>query len=148
MSTSLRSPRYQHLRELLISARRAAGLTQHEVAERLGRPQSFVAKYEGGERRLDVIEFIAVAEESGLIFDLDRWVIEAVVRQMSSWPRITSCPSRTTICEGAPMCWAMGRMISGANGNCQRSEAAYSMKGTMNDLVSVGPNSKNCGAMG
>jgi len=65
MSTSLRSPRYQHLRELLISARRAAGLTQHEVAERLGRPQSFVAKYEGGERRLDVIEFIAVSEALG-----------------------------------------------------------------------------------
>lgn len=36
--------------------------TQADVAERLGRPQSFVAKYEGGERRLDVIEFVEVAE--------------------------------------------------------------------------------------
>ncbi|MCB1970481.1 MAG: EAL domain-containing protein [Geminicoccaceae bacterium] len=35
-------------------------------------------------------EFIAVAEESGLIFDLDRWVIEAVVRQMSNWPQALS----------------------------------------------------------
>jgi transcriptional regulator with XRE-family HTH domain len=33
-----------------------------EVAARLGRPQSFVAKYEGGERRLDVLEFIAVCD--------------------------------------------------------------------------------------
>lgn len=35
---------------------------QSDVAERLDRPQSFVAKYEGGERRLDVVEFIEVAE--------------------------------------------------------------------------------------
>jgi transcriptional regulator with XRE-family HTH domain len=39
-----------------------AGLTQEEVAVRLGRPQSFVAKYEGGERRIDVVEFVAVAQ--------------------------------------------------------------------------------------
>jgi hypothetical protein len=32
-----------------------------EVARRIDRPQSFVAKYEGGERRVDVIEFIAIA---------------------------------------------------------------------------------------
>ncbi len=38
------------------------GLTQQAVADRLETPQSFVAKYEGGERRLDVIEFIAVAK--------------------------------------------------------------------------------------
>ncbi len=49
-------------RELMIAARKHAGLTQQELATRLKRPQSFVAKYEGGERRLDVIEFIAVAQ--------------------------------------------------------------------------------------
>ena len=38
-----------------------ARITALEVAERRGKPQSFVAKYEGGERRLDVIEFVAVA---------------------------------------------------------------------------------------
>lgn len=48
-------------RSLLLSARKAAGLTQHDVAVRLNKPQSFVAKYERGERRIDVIEFLSVA---------------------------------------------------------------------------------------
>ncbi len=51
--------------ELMQQARKKAGLTQHDLAKRLGRPQSFVAKYEGGERRLDVIEFIAIARAIG-----------------------------------------------------------------------------------
>ena len=50
--------------ELMIRARKAAGLTQHELAKRLRRPQSFVAKYEGGERRVDVVEFIEFARPS------------------------------------------------------------------------------------
>jgi transcriptional regulator with XRE-family HTH domain len=45
----------------MVGARKAAGLTQHALALRLKKPQSFVAKYEGGERRVDVVEFIAVA---------------------------------------------------------------------------------------
>lgn len=61
MRSSIHSPAYAALRELLIAARRTAGLSQEDVARRLGRPQSFVAKYEGGERKLDVIEFIALA---------------------------------------------------------------------------------------
>jgi transcriptional regulator with XRE-family HTH domain len=60
MATSLHTPEYEYFRSLLVNAREAAGLTQVEVSERLGRPQSFVAKYEGGERRLDVVEFIYV----------------------------------------------------------------------------------------
>ncbi len=50
---------------LMITARKAAGLTQQVLALRLNRPQSFVAKYEGGERRLDVVEFIAIARALG-----------------------------------------------------------------------------------
>ena len=45
---------------LMIEARKSAGLTQQDLAARLSRPQSFVAKYEGGERRIDVVEFIAI----------------------------------------------------------------------------------------
>jgi transcriptional regulator with XRE-family HTH domain len=50
---------------LMIAARKEAGLTQHALARRLKRPQSFVAKYEGGERRLDVIEFVAIVRAIG-----------------------------------------------------------------------------------
>ena len=46
--------------DLMIGARKTAGLTHRELAKRLRRPQSFVAKYEGGERRVDVVEFIEI----------------------------------------------------------------------------------------
>jgi len=65
MAKSLRTPRHRRLQVLLLQRRKAAGLTQDQVADRLGRPQSFVAKYEGGERRLDVVEFLDVAEALG-----------------------------------------------------------------------------------
>jgi transcriptional regulator with XRE-family HTH domain len=62
---SVHSAEQQLLRELLVSARDKAGLTQQKLAKRLGKPQSFVAKYEGGERRLDVVEFIVIARAIG-----------------------------------------------------------------------------------
>lgn len=65
MSRSIHTAEHLALRELLIEARKSAGLAQHEVARRIGRPQSFVAKYEGGERRIDVIEFVSIAEALG-----------------------------------------------------------------------------------
>ena len=61
MTKSLRSPRQIRLQKLLADARMRAGLTQAQLAERLRRPQSFVAKYEGGERRIDVVEFCEIA---------------------------------------------------------------------------------------
>ena len=69
MQKSIYSQQHQRLCELLVAARKEAGLTQVEVADRLGKPQSFVAKYEGGERRLDVIEFLAVATALGVRVD-------------------------------------------------------------------------------
>ena len=65
MRKSLHGPDHFVFCELMTQARKKAGLTQQALAKRLGRPQSFVAKYEGGERRLDVIEFIAVARAIG-----------------------------------------------------------------------------------
>ena len=62
MSGALHSPIYARFRELIVQSRKDAGITQAELSERLGRPQSFVSKYEGGERRLDVIEFIQVCD--------------------------------------------------------------------------------------
>ncbi len=47
---------------MLVVARKAAGLTQLEVAQRLDKPQSFVSKYEHGERRLDFTEFVELAD--------------------------------------------------------------------------------------
>ena len=59
---SVHSSEQLALRKLMIAARAKAGLTQQQLAKRLGRPQSFVAKYEGGERRLDVIEFVTILQ--------------------------------------------------------------------------------------
>jgi transcriptional regulator with XRE-family HTH domain len=56
MRKSIRQPNHRILLELLRTARLEAKLTQEEVALRLSRPQSFVSKYESGERRLDLIE--------------------------------------------------------------------------------------------
>jgi transcriptional regulator with XRE-family HTH domain len=61
MRKSVHSENQAVFQALLVEARRKAGLTQETVARSLGRHQSFVAKYEGGERRLDMIEFIEVA---------------------------------------------------------------------------------------
>ena len=56
---SLYSKTYSHFLELLRRARVNAGLTQVDLAQRLGRPQSFVSKCESGERRVDVAEYLA-----------------------------------------------------------------------------------------
>jgi len=53
---------YCRFRVLLADARRSQGITQVELARRLGKPQSFVSKYERGERRLDVVEFLDIAQ--------------------------------------------------------------------------------------
>ncbi len=61
MQKSLKSPEYARLIALLTAVRHAKGIRQQPLAKKLGRPQSFIAKYEGGERRIDLIEFIAIA---------------------------------------------------------------------------------------
>lgn len=62
MPRSIHSDEYRKLTAILLDARNAAGLTQQEVADRLGKPQSYVAKVERNERRIDVVEFIALAK--------------------------------------------------------------------------------------
>ena len=69
MSKSLFTARHDRLRDLLVEARRNAGLRQVDVAVALGRPQSFVSKYENGERRLDVVEFVDVTHAIGIRAD-------------------------------------------------------------------------------
>ena len=57
---------YKRFRDLLVEARKEANLTQAQLSSRLKRPQSFVSKYERGERRLDVVEFREVAQAIGI----------------------------------------------------------------------------------
>jgi len=66
MQKSLRTPRQILLQSLLVEARKANGLTQAELAELLNKPQSFVAKYENGERRIDVVEFVDITAVLGV----------------------------------------------------------------------------------
>jgi transcriptional regulator with XRE-family HTH domain len=66
VTRSIFSEKYTRFRRLLIEARNTAGLTQVELAARLERPQSYVSKYERGERRIDVVEFLEVAEVLGI----------------------------------------------------------------------------------
>jgi transcriptional regulator with XRE-family HTH domain len=61
MQKSLKSPDYARLIDLLVAVRHAAGIRQQALAKKLRKPQSFIAKYEGGERRIDVVEFITIA---------------------------------------------------------------------------------------
>ena len=54
---------------LIKAARLEAGLRQVDLADRLRRPQSYVSKYESGERRLDVLELRQVCNALGISLD-------------------------------------------------------------------------------
>lgn len=68
MDKSIYSAEYGLLLDRLRKAREKAGLTQEEIASRLGVTQSFVSKCERGERRLDLIEVRAWSQALGLSF--------------------------------------------------------------------------------
>jgi len=65
VAKSVFTKKYDQFRQSLIQARQAAGMTQLALAAKLSRPQSFVSKFERGERRLDVIEFLDIARALG-----------------------------------------------------------------------------------
>lgn len=66
MTGSIYTDTYRHLIGRLVDSRKVAGLTQQTLADRLGKPQSYIAKVEGLERRLDVVEFLTIAKEIGV----------------------------------------------------------------------------------
>lgn len=66
MEKSIYTTQQRRLQELLRLLRKEAGLRQVELAERLGVPQSFVSKYESGERRLDILELRACCAALGI----------------------------------------------------------------------------------
>lgn len=65
MAKTLGSKRHKALVDLLIEQREAAGMTQADLAARLREYQSFVARLESGQRRIDVVEFLDLAEILG-----------------------------------------------------------------------------------
>lgn len=54
--------RYQFLIEMLIKVRKDRGLTQAQLAKKLDKPQSYIAKIEARDRKLDVLEFVVLCE--------------------------------------------------------------------------------------
>ncbi len=63
---SIYSPEQVELLKLLREKRKGAGLSQIELAQRLGRSQSFVSKYESGELRLDLVELNLICRALGV----------------------------------------------------------------------------------
>jgi transcriptional regulator with XRE-family HTH domain len=59
--SSLHSDENKTLVAILVKARKAADISQTELAERLNKSQQFVSRIESGERRVDLLEFIMIA---------------------------------------------------------------------------------------
>jgi HTH-type transcriptional regulator/antitoxin HipB len=77
MPKTLRSPRHVRLIDLIVEQRNRVGLSQAELAAKLGRYQSVVSQIESGGRRIDVIELLEIAE----IIELD---VHAVIEDLLS----------------------------------------------------------------
>jgi transcriptional regulator with XRE-family HTH domain len=76
MEKSIHSARYRVFVKVLRESRRRAGLSQEQVAERIGETQTFVSKCERGERRIDVIELGAFCRAFGVSLKLFVSVLE------------------------------------------------------------------------
>lgn len=73
------SPRQKKLSELLAKQRLKVGMTQAQVAAALKRHQPFIANIESGQRRVDLVELLAIAEVIGLD-------IAKVIRELKKVP--------------------------------------------------------------
>lgn len=65
MVETIRTKRHKRLIEALTAERKAAGIRQVELAKRLKHSQTWIARIESGERRIDVVEFLDLAEAIG-----------------------------------------------------------------------------------
>jgi transcriptional regulator with XRE-family HTH domain len=79
MSASARHKHYELLIQLLKEVREQRGLTQVDLAERLGNTQTFVSKVERSERRLDVVELIEFLE--AMEVPVEKWLKDYVDRR-------------------------------------------------------------------
>lgn len=82
---SVHDPRYIELIGRLRLARRREGVTQGQLARRLGKSQSYVSKIETGERRVDLVELLVICETLGI--SLDAVVPEELRHLLESEPR-------------------------------------------------------------
>lgn len=96
MTSSIFTGQYERFRQLLTQYRQNQSITQCELAKSLNRPQSFVSKYESGERRLDIVEFLEIA--SVLQFDPCE-VIRDIGTEVSLPPDITDVSFTPTIMD-------------------------------------------------
>jgi transcriptional regulator with XRE-family HTH domain len=87
MGKSIGTSEQKRLLELLRRIRLDAGLRQVDLAEKLGQPQSFVSKYESGERRLDLLELRQICDVVGIplikFIQMFESVVSAPKRQRS-----------------------------------------------------------------
>jgi transcriptional regulator with XRE-family HTH domain len=77
MVSSIRTKRHKRLIDLVTAERKRAGIRQVQLAKKLKKSQTWIARLESGERRLDVIELLDLAEAIGF----DAPGIVAIVQQ-------------------------------------------------------------------
>lgn len=65
MPKSVFTGAHRHVVDALVSARKRSGLTQAELASRVGKDQSFISLIENAQRRVDVLEFFALSRAMG-----------------------------------------------------------------------------------
>jgi transcriptional regulator with XRE-family HTH domain len=81
--TWVTSTHYHHAIGKIVDARKKAGLSQRDLASALGKPPSWVAKVEQKERRLDLLEFVAVARALGVSeIDLFRTIVGLLPKRL------------------------------------------------------------------
>lgn len=66
VTRSVYTESHERFRALMVEARKKVGLSQVDLARKVHRPQSYVSKYERGERRIDVVEFLEISEALGM----------------------------------------------------------------------------------
>jgi len=84
---SIHTKRHRRLVELLVAERKARKIRQQRLARRLRRHQSWVARLESGQRRIDVVEYLELADAIG--FDPVR--VLRKVRAVARGPRSPAC---------------------------------------------------------
>jgi transcriptional regulator with XRE-family HTH domain len=82
MEKSIFTQEYGVFLNHLRSTRKAAGLTQEELAKRLQQTQSFISKCERGERRIDVVELFEFCQAIGISFSHFTAELETLIKQM------------------------------------------------------------------